>query len=270
MLRRLVNYAEVVSKRFDWESTPIDLEAVRKAVNDRIDLERERVNKKLDEKLAALNGKMSGKQEEIIAASLELLKSGGLNELSLRDIAKKLNIKAPALYWYFKSKSELVDHMAEKILSKEFEGAKPRAEGELWQDWLAGYMGKLRKAMLAYPDGGRVVAGAHLYPTKTLAQVFEDSIVSLTSAGVEELRAFYTAMTAVQFAFGFVIEEQSSPEDQTIEREAALKSLLEQGFEKNYPNLANAAKKFEANKNGRDEAFAFGIQIIIKGAEAMK
>ncbi|MEJ0014305.1 MAG: TetR family transcriptional regulator [Actinomycetota bacterium] len=173
------------------------------------------MNKKLDEKFAALNGQMNRKQEEIIAASLELLTSGGLNELSLRDIAKKLNIKAPALYWYFKSKSELVDHMAEKILSKEFDGSKPRVEGESWQDWLAEYMGKLRKAMLAYPDGGRVVAGAHLYPTKTLAQVFENSIVSLTSAGVEELKAFYTAMTAVQFAFGFVIEEQSSPDDKT-------------------------------------------------------
>lgn len=269
MLKTGVNYAEYMAKKFDWEATPIDLEVVRKAVNDRIDLERERVNKKIDQKLAALNGQLNGKQEEVIAAALELLKAGGLNELSLRDIAKKLDMKAPALYWYFKSKSELVDYMAERILSKEFGGAKPRALDEPWQEWLAHYMSKLRKAMLAYPDGGRVVAGAHLFPTKTLAQIFEDSILSLTSAGIADETAFYSAMTAVQFTFGFVIEEQSSGPMPVDSKESGVASLIQRGFEVSYPNLLAASKKFVENKNGHDEAFAFGINLIIKGAESL-
>ena len=78
------------------------LERKRAQINEQLDAHRQRINQRFDQKTAELNGKLNFKQEQIISAALELLASGGLNEMSLRDIAKKLDIKAPALYWYFK------------------------------------------------------------------------------------------------------------------------------------------------------------------------
>jgi TetR/AcrR family tetracycline transcriptional repressor len=238
------------------------LERKRDLINKRLDAKRARINGVFDQKKAQLSGKMTARQEQIIEAALELLTEKGLNELSLRDIAKKLAIQAPALYWYFKSKSELVDYMAEAILSREFKETKPRAGKEKWQVWLTVQMNLLRKAMLAYPDGGRVVAGAHLYPAKTLAQIFEDLSISLTTAGIEPQSAMYIGLTAVHYTFGFVIEEQSGPSPE------AAATFKRSNFLKDYPNLAKALNSHGEEGNVENRAYTAGLRLIIKGAEA--
>jgi len=238
------------------------LERNRERINKKLDFQRERINERFDQKLSELNGKLNFKQEQIIEAALELLTEGGLNDLSLRDIAKKIDIKAPALYWYFKSKSDLIDYMAEAILSREFAGAKPRANDETWQDWLSEQMTKLRKAMLAYPDGGRVVAGARLNPAKTLAQLFDNCILSLTSAGIDQKTALYITMTATQYTFGFVIEEQAGPKPEDIT------TFVDREFSDAYPSLARAVKEYRKGTDIENKAYAAGLQLIIKGAQA--
>jgi len=242
-----------------------ELERKQELLNRRLNAQRDRINDRFDKKKAQLDGKLNSKQEQIITAALELLAEKGLNDLSLRDIAKKLDMKAPTLYWYFKSKSELIDYMAEAMLKREFNGVKPRAKDEAWQDWLNAYMGKLRKAMLAYPDGGRVVAGAHLYPAKTLVQIFGDSTISLTSAGIDQKTALHTVMTTIQFTFGFVIEEQSGP---TQDELASIKKTQRRGFADAYPEFAQAVEEYMSGAGSEDRAYAAGLRLIIKGTEA--
>lgn len=48
--------------------------------------------------------KLSERQQEIVEAALELLAEKGYDELSIRDIGKKLGVKAPAIYWHLKNK----------------------------------------------------------------------------------------------------------------------------------------------------------------------
>ena len=85
--------------------------------------------------------------------------------------------------------------------------------------------------MLAYPDGSRVVAGAHIHTAQTLARIFEDSLISLISAGLDQRTAAYTMMTAIYYTFGSAIEEQSAP---TAETTASLNAA---GFYAAYPIL---------------------------------
>ncbi len=151
----------------------------------------------------------SEKQQEIIEAALELLGEKGYNELSLRDIAKKLGVKAPAIYWHFKNKAMLVDYMAEHIVHKTMGDFVPRESGQSWQDWLIYHITLFRKAMLSYPDGGRVVAGANLFPAGTLAKFMEDSFASLRSAGMDIRTAKSVMLTVIRYTFGCVIEEQA-------------------------------------------------------------
>ncbi len=251
--RQRANAAERIEER---------LEEKRRRINERIDNQKERINRKLDQKMAEFSGELSAKQEQIISAALELLAAHGLNELSLRDIAQKINIKAPALYWHFKNKSLLVDYMAETILNREFTQPSIRSEGEPWQEWLATYIGRLRKAMLAYPDGGRVVAGAHLFPARTLAQIFEDIALSLTSAGVNDEIAMHVGMTAVHFTFGFVIEEQSGMGDDQGPED------LREDFARSFPNFYGAITRYHEDEYSWDRAFAAGINLIIRGVQS--
>ena len=200
------------------------------------------------------NLEINDKQNKIIEAALELLNEKGYNELSLRDIAKKLDVKAPAIYWHFKNKAMLLDYMAEYILQKELGDFEPRKDEQTWQDWVTYNICLFRKAMLSYRDGGRVVADAHLFPAVTLAKFMEYSLVSLCSSGMDIKTATSVMITSIRYTFGYVIEEQSdkysdkAPED----------NILNTG---NFPNLMEVMRIGDTE----DTAFKLGLELIIVG-----
>jgi TetR/AcrR family transcriptional regulator, tetracycline repressor protein len=199
----------------------------------------------------------SDDQQRIIAAALELLDEVGLNELSLRKLATKLDLKAPALYWYFKSKGTLIDYMAEAILQSEFKNITPRAGDTPWQDWLVNVCQRLRKAMHSRRDGARIVAGAHLFPAVTLLKVFEATQESLISDGVDPRQADLIATTAIHLTFGRVIEEQSSPGPEDISKTDLA------WIRREFPRISKSIKRtLEDNKHGYDE-FEASLRLFI-------
>ncbi|MBO9128593.1 TetR/AcrR family transcriptional regulator C-terminal domain-containing protein [Bacillus sp. 165] len=54
-------------------------------------------------------------KEAIVNASLDILNRDGIGNLSMRTLAKELNIKAASLYWHIKDKQDLYDLIAEHI-----------------------------------------------------------------------------------------------------------------------------------------------------------
>jgi TetR/AcrR family tetracycline transcriptional repressor len=237
----------------------IKLEKKRQFINGRLDQQRQRFNERFDRKQAELNGVLNRKQENIVASALVLLDQEGLNSLSLRKLANKLNMQAPAIYWHFKNKENLIDYMAEAILKKQFADLKPSQASEIWQDWLISIMQKLREAMLSYTDGAKVVAGAHLYPTVSLGKIIDISMQSLTQTGMDLLDARQIVMTAMHYVFGHVIEEQSSPSLEELD------GLELEGMQEEYPTISAAIEALKKAKFTEDDDFNVGIQLIING-----
>jgi len=245
------------------------LEQQQQRLDEQIERQQRRVEERLERQQARLAGRLeqlnpnfdslilNDKQQAIVAAALELLHTKTLDELSLRDIAKAVHMQAPALYWHFKNKATLIDFMAEAMLQQEFKDMHVRADGEPWDAWLLEQMRLLRKAMLAYPDGGRVVAGAHPYPAVTLGKIFEYSLESLHSAGIPLGMAGIAVSTVVRYAFGYVIEEQSSPSAEE------LKSI---DISKVLGHAPYTTKLVHSMDSLDDEAhYVAGVNVIIAG-----
>jgi len=55
-----------------------------------------------------MSGKLKKRQEEILEAALNLLAQGGSYALTIRNLAKVLDITEPALYRHFESKKDLL------------------------------------------------------------------------------------------------------------------------------------------------------------------
>ncbi|MDF2848837.1 MAG: TetR family transcriptional regulator, partial [Oerskovia sp.] len=55
-------------------------------------------------------------RERVVRAALALLDEVGLDGLTLRRLAQDLGVKAPALYWHFASKADLLHEMAATML----------------------------------------------------------------------------------------------------------------------------------------------------------
>lgn len=228
------------------------MKIVQKQVNEKFEHAREHMLKNANEP--------SISQQRIIDAALELLDEDGISNLSLRKLAGMLNMQAPALYWHFKNKEVLIDYMAEDILKAEFDELKTRQDDEQWQEWFMDVCRRLRNAMLARRDGARVVAGAHLFPAVTLMKLFEVSMQSLTSAGLEMQRANLIITTAAHFVFGNVIEQQAAPTPDEIS-EFTKSDRLDA-----FPLMrASVEESIKAARAGYDE-FDDSLRLIIGNA----
>ena len=119
--------------------------------------------------------------------ALDLLNETGLDGLTLRAIAKELDVKAPALYWHFKDKQALLDEMATEMVR----GAAADLAGTPDADWQTSVttaMRALRRMLLRYRDGAKVYSGTYFTDTSYAAPV-EVQLRRLTEAGERELDA---------------------------------------------------------------------------------
>ncbi len=68
-------------------------------------------------------------REIIIAAALTILNRDGFPSLSLASIAKELNVKTPALYWYFSSKADLYTYVVDALFRDMLSSIDPGLQG---------------------------------------------------------------------------------------------------------------------------------------------
>src|SRR4030088_2143916 len=55
-------------------------------------------------------------RERLVEAALELINQEGLDALSMRALADRLDVKAASLYWHVRDRRELLELLAESIL----------------------------------------------------------------------------------------------------------------------------------------------------------
>ncbi|MFF4354561.1 TetR/AcrR family transcriptional regulator [Streptomyces sp. NPDC001530] len=145
-------------------------------------------------------------KKQVVETALRLLNEVGLDGLTLRAIAKELNVQAPALYWHFKNKQELLDEMATEMYRRMVAGAG-LAPDATWQERLLTANRGLRAALLSYRDGAKVFSGSRF--TGTLHAVeMERTLRLFTEAGFTLAQAVRATSTTYLYTLGFVTEEQ--------------------------------------------------------------
>lgn len=143
--------------------------------------------------------------------ALGLLNDVGLDGLTLRRIAKELNVQAPALYWHFKNKQELLDEMATELyerMTAPLVAAGPDFGGGDWKALLTESCRGMRRTLLTYRDGGKVFGGTRLDNSASMRPM-EIFMSALTAAGFRPHRAARAWFTVYTYTIGYVIEEQS-------------------------------------------------------------
>lgn len=142
----------------------------------------------------------------IVEAALALLDERGIDAVTVRAIADRLGVRAPALYWHVKDKQELLDEMGTEI-ARRVNAVVVGLPDEEWPASLARYARALRGEYLAHRDGARTFAGTRL----TDPQVLRDQEPWLRRA-VERGLSLEQVVTATQLVtalvVGFVVEEQ--------------------------------------------------------------
>ena len=108
----------------------------------------------------------------------------GLDGVTLRELAGRLGISAPTLYWHVCDKRHLLDLVAEQVRAdmSPAERHTPRP-GQSVEHWLGEASRQQRVALLAHRDSPRVVAGNR--PTEDALPGIEQTLGVLVDAGLE-------------------------------------------------------------------------------------
>lgn len=192
-------------------------------------------------------------KERIVAEAVALLDADGLDGLTLRRLADRLGVRAPTLYWHIPNKAALVTAVAEAILGQEFRTVDPPADDEPWQDWLTGLAERLRRAMLAHPDGARVVSASHL--SLRMAAIAETAMRVLVARDVPLHEARLLVLTVEHVTVGHVLAEQQPRPD------AAGFDLA--AFQEGHPTIVAGITEYFAPGRTVDDLFRDCVRLIV-------
>ena len=101
-------------------------------------------------------------RERIVTAALELLDDQGMDALTVRALASRLDVRAPALYWHVRNKQELLDEMVTEVMRRVISALAAVAPGDGRHDDLAAYARVLRSEYLLHRDGARIFSGTRI------------------------------------------------------------------------------------------------------------
>src|SRR2546428_13227603 len=117
-------------------------------------------------------------RDRLVGAALALVNDDGLDALSMRSLANRLQVKAASLYWHVRDRRELLELLAESILASTPRGRR----GAGWRQTVLASAESLRRRVSAQQDATRVL----LEVPEALEQsaVFADIRAQLVTAGL--------------------------------------------------------------------------------------
>lgn len=151
---------------------------------------------------------MKVNRDMVTRAGLKLLNEVGLERLTLRLLGHALKVQAATLYWHFRSKEELIDEMATLVLAEGAWQLVPAKDSSDWSVWATSFGTGLRKTLLSYRDGARMIAGTRLTNTEYM-KTAERIAAKLLESGFTVRQAVVLLSTIYNYTLSFVMEEQA-------------------------------------------------------------
>jgi AcrR family transcriptional regulator len=169
----------------------------------------------------------------ITAAALELVRQDGLDGVTLRKVADRLDTGPASLYVYVTNREELLERMLDRVLS---EVPLMRVGRKKWQPRLAELFTGLLATLNRYPGIAEVGLGSP--PAGPGGRAISENALALMSAGGISARAARAAYEALRlFTFAHAVEV-------VTEQRPAL----------------------SRDRDGHVASFDFGLAALIRGA----
>ena len=147
-------------------------------------------------------------RDQIVAQAFDLLEAEGLDGLSMRRLAGRLKVQAPALYWHVNDKAEVLGMMAGDIYAAAFSRTGPAQD---WREWLRKFGRALHLSLASHRDGARLCAIARPpSPADAIAQASRNA-APLAALGLKDQQALAHQAAVISFTLGWTTFEANGP-----------------------------------------------------------
>jgi AcrR family transcriptional regulator len=206
-------------------------------------------------------------RERVLRAAVALADERGLGELTMRKLAKELDVEAMSLYNHVGGKDDLLDGMIDIVFA---EIAIPAAGGD-WKAELRKRAVSTREALLRHPWAVGEMEGRADHGTANLR--VHDAVLGCLRAAGFSLELTVSAMSVQDaYIYGFALQ-QTDMTPETPEDFAAVAQQQMVDYEAllgDFPHLVEVVGGHVA-KAGYDyeHEFRFGLDLILDGLERL-
>jgi TetR/AcrR family tetracycline transcriptional repressor len=165
-------------------------------------------------------------RDRIVEAAFALLDDEGLGGLSLRKLAARLDVQAPAIYWYIPSKAALLGLMSAQLTG---EARAASAAAPDWQSWLVAFGHALHDAFLAHRDSARLYA--EVVPVGQDPEKTGDMLAEpLIKLGLTREQAISCQASVISLTLGWALFEQAPAMEEFLSGMMSMRQNFEKGL----------------------------------------
>ncbi|WP_081347300.1 TetR family transcriptional regulator [Mycobacteroides chelonae] len=184
---------------------------------------------------------------DLVRRATAILDDYGIADLTMRRLARELDIAPSALYWHFANKQQLLGAVADHVLA-------PLAETDCrdvpWQQRIAFLCAALRDALLSHKDGAELVSASFASgQTSHMITVVNRLAEAAVTSGLGAVPAALAARSIVYYVLGYVADEQSRLQWDSAGALQDGQSLLTDG----------------AGLTDPTAQFGFGVRLLVDG-----
>jgi AcrR family transcriptional regulator len=209
-------------------------------------------------------------REEILDGAQYLVEEYGLKQLSMPALAKHLKSGVTSIYWYFRSKDDLITALTERAIALIYTRLPPVGDRP-WDEEVVAYFSAFREELRRVPLYSEVFVYRSLFVmsrssvNQAIFERLEAEIAVLVNAGLTEEQAARVYTSCSVFTRGFVLIEHGI-ETETIEPND--KGVVSQSVSRldplQFPVLTKLTDLEQTMWPGEDN-FRLGLELLVEG-----
>ena len=215
-------------------------------------------------------------REGIVQTALALIDKEGLENFSVRNVAKALDVFPTAVYWHVRDRNTLLSDVVTLVLAD----LTPKRTTGKWQDWLRQLLVRYRNIIRQHPNVAPLI-GVQLVSNGSLDfRLVEGILECLTEAGFKGQRLINAYNVVMSGMVGFTTQEFALvPSDETEEWKDTMRRSIAAVDRQAYPRIAEhlsamTNKAFMLRwENGvtapLDAGFEMFVEALVRGVEAL-
>jgi AcrR family transcriptional regulator len=206
-------------------------------------------------------------RDRVLRTAIALADERGVEELTMRKLAKELGVEAMSLYNHVASKGDLLDGMIDLVFG---EIDPPASEGD-WQAELRKRAVSTRAALLRHRWAVGEMEGRTTHGPANL-RVHDAVLGCLRSAGFSIEMTVHAMSVQDAYIYGFALQQtdMSSQTPADFAAEAQRQMVAYEAMLGEYPNLVEVVGGHVAQAGyDYDKEFLFGLDVILDRLEQL-
>ena len=200
-------------------------------------------------------------RERVLSAAVAVADAEGFGSLTIRSLARRLDVQPMAIYYYVANKGEILDGILDLVFG---EIELPSADGD-WQTRLARSAHSARSVLRRHPwaivlmQSGTAPGPATLRHHNAIIGAFRD-------AGLSVKMTAHAYALLDSFIYGFALSEAALPINGPGTVAEVAESMMQKQPLDDYPHLAEfAAEHILQPDYDFGSEFQFGLDLILDG-----